>query len=83
MYRERDYRAQRGIELIDKAGNVFLLSGSVKAREALVVTMAEATMPLNNDGDEVVLLDTEGVGRSRVSYSETQVRAGVAVRFSR
>ena len=30
----------------------------------LDVTMHEATMPLNNDGDTVVLIDPTGVGRS-------------------
>jgi len=40
-------------------------------------------MPLNNNGDEVILLDAEGVGRSRVSYSASQVRSGVVVYFEK
>ncbi len=50
--------------------------------KALVVTMTEATMPLNNDGDNVVLIDADGVGRSRVNYLGSQVKAGVVVEFS-
>jgi hypothetical protein len=33
-------------------------------------------MPLNNDGDDVLLLDADGVPVSRVLYTERQVRAG-------
>jgi hypothetical protein len=73
----------QGWKLIDKAGNVFLLEGKVDARMSLIVTMIEATMPLNNNGDEVVLTDADGVGRSRVSYAEGQVRSGVTLRFAR
>ena len=45
----------------------------------MVVTMTEATVPLNNDGDMVVQIDSEGVGRSRVSYTVSEVRVGVVV----
>ena len=72
-----------GWKLIDKAGNVYLLSGSVQPGKTMVVTMTEATMPLNNNGDTVVLIGMDGVGRSRVSYSASQVRSGVAVRFAK
>ena len=70
-----------GWKLIDKAGNVFLLSGSVEPKKSLVLTMTETTMPLNNNGDTVVMIDMEGVGRSRVSYSASQVRSGHVIRF--
>ena len=33
----------------------------------------------SNDGDTVVLIDSGGVGRSRVSYPAPEVRAGVVV----
>ncbi len=68
-----------GWKLIDKAGNVYLLSGSVQPGKTMVVTMTEATMPLNNDGDTVALIEPDGVGRSRVSYSASQVKAGVEI----
>ena len=51
-----------GWTLRDRAGNVFALSGTVPARGKLTVTMTEPTMPLNNDGDEVVLIDAEWRG---------------------
>jgi len=73
----------QGWKLIDKAGNVFLLSGTAEPGKSLVVTMTEATMPLNNNGDEVLLVGRDGVGRSRVAYSAAQVRSGVVVRFER
>ena len=72
-----------GWKLVDKAGNVFVLSGTAKPGEPLVITMTEATMPLNNDGDEVLLLDADGVGRSRVSYTGSQAKSGAVVRFGR
>ena len=73
----------RGWKLIDKAGNVFLLEGKVDPMMSFIVTMIEATMPLNNNGDEVLLTDADSVGRSRVSYTENQVRSGVTLRFAR
>jgi len=73
----------RGWKLIDKAGNEFPLDGKVDSGKSLIVTMTESTMPLNNNGDEVLLIGADGVGRSRVSYSESQVRSGVTLRFGR
>jgi len=73
----------RGWKLIDRAGNVFLLTGKVEPRTSLIVTMRESSMPLNNNGDVVVLVDADGVGRSRVSYAERQVRVGVTLRFAK
>ena len=73
----------QGWKLIDRAGNQFPLAGKVDPGKSLVVTMTEATMPLNNNGDEVLLIDADGIGRSRVTYSESQVRAGVTLRFAK
>ena len=50
--------------------------------KTLTVVMTEATMPLNNNGDNVVLSDSEGVGRSQVSYSGAQVKVGAIVKFA-
>ena len=72
-----------GWKLIDKAGNMFLLENSIQPGKSLVVTMTETTMPLNNNGDIVILIDADGVGRNRVSYSGSQVKAGVVLEFSR
>ena len=65
----------------DRAGNVFLLLVKVPGHGRLLVTMTEPTMPLNNDGDEVLLIDPEGVVRSRVAYSKDEVRSGKWVVF--
>ncbi|MEO2014839.1 MAG: thermonuclease family protein [Fuerstiella sp.] len=73
----------RGWKLIDKAGNVYLLAGTVESGKPLTVTMTDATMPLNNNGDDVVLIDADGVGRSKVSYKASQVKSGVTLRFGR
>ena len=71
----------KGWRLVDKAGNEFPLVGTLDPGKPLIVTMTESTMPLNNNGDEVLLIDAEGVGRSRVSYVESQVRSGVTLRL--
>jgi micrococcal nuclease len=73
----------QGWKLIDKAGNVYWLEGTVEPGKPLIVTMTDATMPLNNNGDDVVLIDADGVGRSKVSYKENQVRSGVTLRFGK
>lgn len=70
-----------GWKLIDKAGNVFLLTSTVKAGKVTVITMTEPTMPLNNDGDTIVLIDGDGVGRSMVNYSESDVGVGLILSF--
>lgn len=69
--------------LRDRAGHVFWLAGKVSAGETLTVTITEPTMPLNNDGDEVVLIDGSGVARSRVAYAEGQARSGAWIEFGK
>jgi hypothetical protein len=73
----------RGWKLLDKAGNLYSLAGTVEPGKPLIVTMRQATMPLNNNGDEVLLTDADNVGRSRVGYAESQVRSGVTLRFAK
>ena len=72
-----------GWEAQDAAGHAYSLAGTVPAKGSLTITMTQATMSLNNNGDEVSLIDGKGVVRSRVTYSKAQVRAGQMVRFSR
>ena len=72
-----------GWKLIDKAGNAFLLSGKIEAGKSLEITMTEATMPLNNNGDTVLLIDGDGTGRSRVSYDKSHVQSGLVIRFAK
>ncbi|MDP6558366.1 MAG: lamin tail domain-containing protein [Pirellulaceae bacterium] len=73
----------RGWKLIDRAGNMFSLDGKIDSKKSLLVTMREPTMPLNNNGDEVLLVDTENVARSRVRYTMEQVRSGVLLQFAK
>jgi len=70
-----------GWKLVDKAGHVFMLSGKIMPGTTFIVAMGESAMPLNNDGDEVLLVDADGVGRSRVSYTASQAKSGAVVRF--
>ena len=72
-----------GWSLRDRAGHVFWLTGKVPAGGTLTITMTEPTMPLNNDGDEVVLIDASGVARSRVAYAGEQARSGAWVGSAR
>ncbi len=72
-----------GWKLIDKAGNVFLLSGKIGPGLSLEVTMTDPTMPLNNDGDTVTLVDRDKIARSRVNYHKSQVRSGLVIRFAK
>ena len=69
----------KGWSLRDKAGNVFLLSGTVPAGGQLVITMKSNSMPLNNDGDTITLLQG-GAGRHRVSYTGKQAASGAVVK---
>ena len=64
-----------GWKLRDRAGNAYRLTGTVAAKGRLRIVMNPPTMPLNNDGDEVVLLDAAGVAVSRATYTEHQVLA--------
>ncbi len=70
-----------GWKLRDRARNEFRLAGKVVGKGRLTVTMTEPTMPLSNDGGEVLLIDGEGVVRSQVAYGGFEVRAGGWVEF--
>jgi len=70
-----------GWKLLDRAGNKFQLSGKVAAGRAVTIRLDPPTMPLNNDGDEVLLLDANGVPVSRVGYTERQIRTGEWIEF--
>ena len=47
----------RDWSLRDKGRNTYKLEGSIKANSRLVITMKNNSMPLNNDGDRVTLLE--------------------------
>ena len=67
--------------LRDRAGNEFALDGMVSAVNQLVITMGDFSMPLNNSGDEVALIDDLGVVRHQVEYAGSQVTAGGVISF--
>ena len=65
-----------GWKLRDRAGNEYRLAGTVAPKGQLRIVMTTPTMPLNNDGDTVLLIDPAGVVRSRVEYTGEQVQRG-------
>jgi len=71
-----------GWSLKDRAGNVYALFGIAPAKERLAVKMTAPTMPLNNNGDEVLLIDGGGVVRSQVTYGEDDVGSGKWLQFA-
>ena len=70
-----------GWKLLDRAGNKFDLSGKVAAGKGITVALPPNTMPLNNDGDIILLLNADGVPVCRVTYSDSQARAGEWIEF--
>lgn len=71
----------KGWHLRDLAGNRFRLSGWVDALGRLEITLNPPSMPLNNDGDEVLLIDATGVAVSQAVYGAAQVRSGEWIKF--
>jgi Lamin Tail Domain len=69
-----------GWMLRDCAGNAFALTGSIPAQQQLTITMHEFSMPLNNSGDDVLLLDPQGRLRHHVSYTAAEAASGQVVR---
>jgi endonuclease/exonuclease/phosphatase family metal-dependent hydrolase len=70
-----------GWTLRDRAGNRFALTGSIPAQQPLTITMHEFSMPLNNSGDDVSILDPQGQVRHHVSYLAIQAASGMIVTF--
>jgi hypothetical protein len=67
--------------LRDRAGNRFALTGIVAAQQHLTIMVRGFSMPLNNSGDDVSLLDPHGQIRHHVSYTVAQAQAGNVVAF--
>jgi len=72
----------RGWSLRDKAKNVYGLSGSIAANGRRVITMKNNSMPLNNDGDTVMLVQGN-TARHTVSYTKKQAGNGAVVKVVR
>ncbi len=66
-----------GWRLRDRGGNEYPLAGEVAAKSRLRIFMTTAAMPLNNDGDSVLLIGPAGVVRSCAVYVGEQVQTGV------
>ncbi len=70
-----------GWKLQDRAGNEFPLVGIVPAHAELTITMDVFSMPLNNTGDEVWLIDADGLTRHHIAYERRDVDEGVFITF--
>ncbi len=70
-----------GWSLRDRAGNTYNLSGSIPAASQRTIYMVEFTMPLNNNGDEVELRNSNGDFVHGVSYPGSAVREGEYIEF--
>lgn len=70
-----------GFTLRDKSSNEFKLNGSVPAGSRLTFIMSTNSMPLNNDGDEVTLFDSQSIPKHKVTYSAADVKVGLAIQF--
>lgn len=67
--------------LWDRSNNKFALSGSIAAGQSVVITMTPPSMPLNNDGDRVTLVNRDGVTLDEVTYTAAQVVSGQEIVF--
>jgi endonuclease/exonuclease/phosphatase family metal-dependent hydrolase len=70
-----------GWKLRDMAGNTYALSGSVPAGQKERFKMTTSSMPLNNSGDSVDLIDSDGNVRHHVSYDQSEVSNGTFIQF--
>jgi|TARA_B100000959_G_scaffold124095_1_gene130325 endonuclease YncB( thermonuclease family) len=69
----------RGWLLRDKRRNTYKLTGSIKANGRLVITLKNNSMPLNNQGDTITLMEGKTV-RQTVSYNKRQAGDGAVVK---
>jgi endonuclease/exonuclease/phosphatase family metal-dependent hydrolase len=70
-----------GWKLRDRSGKVFTLTGSVPANDRVIFTLPANTMPLNNNGDDVFLIDPQGNIKHQVSYNTSQATSGTVISF--
>lgn len=72
----------QGWKLRDKADNTYSLSGSIPPGQELEIRMLEFTMPLNNTGDRIELLSTDGnTPVPEVQYHKSDVVEGKFIKF--
>ena len=72
----------RGWLLRDKAKNVYGLAGSIAANSRRIVTMKNNSMPLDNDGDTVTLVQGN-TARQTVRYTKKQAGNGEVVKVGK
>ena len=65
--------------LRDRAGNVLALKGSLAENEEKEMVDIDGSMPLNNNGDEVVVVDPSGLVIDRFNYPGSAAGAGQRV----
>jgi endonuclease/exonuclease/phosphatase family metal-dependent hydrolase len=70
-----------GWRLSDRLEREFVLSGTIEPSETLTVLLNPQTMPLTNSGDEIKLLNQNGVAVHSVSYSGSEVSTGALIKF--
>jgi exonuclease III len=68
-----------GWKLRDRSDNEWSISGTVQANGTLKLIDSANKMPLNNNGDEIVLLNAQGQAVHRVSYGRNEVTTGQAI----
>ncbi len=71
----------QGWFLQDLANQRVALEAVLEAGQDKEITLPAGQMPLNNSGDEVVLIDPEGKVRSKVAYSANDVNSGQPIQF--
>lgn len=67
--------------LRDRANNVFQLSGEIRGGAEIQVNLTANSMPLNNDGDLLLLFDGTGQEVDRAEYGSDSAQAGTVVEF--
>jgi hypothetical protein len=69
-----------GWKLRDRAGGEASVSGQLAAGASKTVVLPRS-LALNNNGDEVALIGSDGIERHRVSYTRNQVFQEQEIRF--
>ena len=71
----------QGWSMQDRAGNRLALDGAIQAGQDWEIVLRPGQMPLNNTGDEVVLIDPDGKIQNKASYSASDVVSGRPILF--
>ncbi len=69
-----------GWTLMDRARNRLRLSGTLAAGEVRRFDLPAGSLPLNNNGDEIILMNAAGQRLQAVDYGKEQATAGAEIR---